>query len=407
MSMSQDSPDHEAKADVADDSFVIRVNEHFSDIEKADWDRLSGTAPGSHPTSYNPFISHAFLSSLEESGSAVAGTGWLGQHLTLEDGEGRIVGALPCYLKSHSKGEYVFDYGWADAWERAGGRYYPKLQCSVPFTPATGPRLLALGTVDVATTRQALAAGLKTLTERLGVSSAHVTFAADADIAAFEKAGFLHRTDQQFHFRNEDYGNFDEFLDSLSSRKRKNIRKERATALQEGLTIDWLTGRDLTESVLDAFFEFYTDTGNRKWGRPYLTREFYSLIAERMPDDILLVMAKGNGRYVAGAINFIGGDRLFGRHWGCIEHHPCLHFEVCYYQAIEFAIERKLEFVEAGAQGEHKLARGYMPVTTHSAHFIPNESFRNAVADYLEHEREDVSRFSELLSEHSPFKKEN
>ncbi|MCK5749331.1 MAG: N-acetyltransferase, partial [Oricola sp.] len=254
--MSQDSPDHEAKADVADDSFVIRVNEHFSDIEKADWDRLSGTAPGSHPTSYNPFISHAFLSSLEESGSAVAGTGWLGQHLTLEDGEGRIVGALPCYLKSHSKGEYVFDYGWADAWERAGGRYYPKLQCSVPFTPATGPRLLALGTVDVATTRQALAAGLKTLTERLGVSSAHVTFAADADIAAFEKAGFLHRTDQQFHFRNEDYGNFDEFLDSLSSRKRKNIRKERATALQEGLTIDWLTGGDLTESVLDAFFEF-------------------------------------------------------------------------------------------------------------------------------------------------------
>jgi len=405
--MSQDTPDCEAQPDASDDSFVIRVNESFSDIEKADWDRLAGAAPGSDLTPYNPFVSHAFLSSLEESGSAVAGTGWLGQHLTLEDGEGRIAGALPCYLKSHSKGEYVFDYGWADAWERAGGRYYPKLQCSVPFTPATGPRLLASGTVDAATTRQALAAGLKTLTARLGVSSAHVTFATDADMKAFEEAGFLHRTDQQFHFRNEDYGDFDDFLDSLSSRKRKNIRKERATALQEGLTVDWLTGSDLTESVLDSFFEFYTDTGNRKWGRPYLTREFYSLIAERMPDDILLVMAKRNGRYVAGAINFIGGDRLFGRHWGCVEHHPCLHFEICYYQAIEFAIEKKLKFVEAGAQGEHKLARGYMPVTTHSAHYIPNESFRNAVADYLEHEREDVSRFSEVLSEHSPFKKEN
>jgi predicted N-acyltransferase len=405
--MSHDKPDHDERPDAADESFVIRVNERFSDIGEADWNRLSGTARDGELAPYNPFVSHAFLSSLEDSGSAVSETGWLGQHLTLEDGKGRIAGALPCYLKSHSKGEYVFDHGWADAWERAGGRYYPKLQSSVPFTPATGPRLLVSEAIDPATTRQALAAGLKTLTTRLGVSSAHVTFAADADIEAFENAGFLHRTDQQFHFHNADYGSFDDFLGNLSSRKRKNIRKERATALEEGVSVEWLTGSDLTESAMDAFFEFYTDTGSRKWGRPYLNRTFYSLIAERMPDDILLVMAKRDGRYIAGAINFIGGDRLFGRHWGCIEHHPCLHFEICYYQAIEFAIAKKLQFVEAGAQGEHKLARGYMPVTTHSAHYIPNESFRRAVSDYLEHEREDVSRFSEVLSEHSPFRKED
>ncbi|MFZ2103573.1 MAG: GNAT family N-acetyltransferase, partial [Oricola sp.] len=238
-----------------------------------------------------------------------------------------------------------------------------------------------------------------------GVSSAHVTFASDDDIVALEGADFLHRTDQQFHFRNDGFADFDGFLETLASRKRKNIRKERQTAREHGITIEWLTGSDLTESVMDAFFAFYMDTGSRKWGRPYLNRMFYSLIAETMADDILLVMAKRNGRYIAGAINFIGGDRLFGRHWGCIEHHPCLHFEVCYYQAIEFAIATRLEYVEAGAQGEHKLARGYLPVTTHSAHYIVHEGFRGAVADYLEHERAEVARFGEALTEHGPFRK--
>ncbi|WP_223479316.1 GNAT family N-acetyltransferase [Oricola indica] len=403
MTQSSDAPgtDHE------NDSFVIRVRDRFAEISEAAWSRLSGTAPGEGSAPYNPFISHAFLGALEDSGSATAQTGWLGQHLALEDADGTLIAALPCYLKSHSQGEYVFDHAWADAYRRAGGEYYPKLQSSVPFTPATGPRLLVSDAIDAPSARQALAQGLMALTNRLGVSSAHVTFATETDIQALETAGYLHRTDQQFHFHNAGYADFDAFLETLSSRKRKNIRKERATALENGITVEWLTGSDITESAMDAFFAFYSDTGSRKWGRPYLNRTFYSLIAERMPDDILLVMAKRNGRYVAGAINFIGGNTLFGRHWGCIEHHACLHFEICYYQAIEYAIANKLEFVEAGAQGEHKLARGYMPVITHSAHYLPHEGFRNAVADYLEHEREDVAQFSRVLSEHSPFKKEN
>ncbi|WP_193178295.1 GNAT family N-acetyltransferase [Oricola nitratireducens] len=386
------------------DEFVIRVRDQFSSIDHAQWSRLSGAAPGGE-TAYNPFVSHAFLNALEESGCATAQSGWHGQHLTLEDSRGKIIAALPCYLKSHSQGEYVFDHSWADAYERAGGHYYPKLQCSVPFTPATGPRLMVSGDIDTGAAKQALAGGLKALTTKLGVSSAHVTFATEADIAALTAADFLHRTDQQFHFHNDGFGDFDQFLETLASRKRKNIRKERQTALENGISIDWLTGSDLTESAMDAFYEFYMDTGSRKWGRPYLNRTFYSLIAERMPDDILLVMARRDGRYIAGAINFIGGDRLFGRHWGCIENHPCLHFEVCYYQAIEFAISNGLEYVEAGAQGEHKLARGYLPVTTHSAHFIPHEGFRRAVADYLQHERAEVAHFGQVLSEHAPFKK--
>jgi uncharacterized protein len=398
-------PGSSEHSDAANDDYVIRIHDSFSSIASEDWNRLNGASRTVTAKPYNPFISHAFLSALEDSESATAQTGWLGQHLALETPDGAVVAALPCYLKSHSQGEYVFDHAWADAYERAGGNYYPKLQCSVPFTPATGPRLLVSGGVDENSARQALAGGLKTLSTRLGVSSAHVTFAEMADIDALTEAGFLHRVDQQFHFANDGYPDFSAFLETLSSRKRKNIRKERETALRDGLSIEWLTGKDLTESVMDAFYMFYTDTGSRKWGRPYLNRKFYSLVAERMADDILLIMAKRDGRYVAGAINFIGGDRLYGRHWGCIEHHPCLHFEVCYYQAIEFAIANKLGFVEAGAQGEHKLARGYMPVTTHSAHFIPHEGFRRAIADYLEHEREEVLRFGDILSDHGPFKK--
>ncbi|TBN08189.1 GNAT family N-acetyltransferase [Agrobacterium cavarae] len=386
------------------DEYTIRVAQSFKDIAPESWNSLSGASRLPSITPYNPFISHAFLSSLEESGSATAKTGWLGQHLLLERSDGRLMGAVPGYLKNHSRGEYVFDQGWADAFERAGGRYYPKLQCSVPFTPATGPRLLTTG-LDVAAFQQVLASGLQQVTEKLGISSAHVTFANEDEIEALEDEGFLHRTDQQFHFINEGYRDHSDFLDALSSRKRKTLKKERRSALENGIEIDWLTGSDLTEDIWDQFFTFYTDTGSRKWGKPYLTRAFYSLIGERMADDILLVMAKREGKYIAGAINFIGGDALYGRHWGCVEDHPFLHFEVCYHQAIDFALSRGLKRVEAGAQGEHKLARGYTPVTTHSAHYIAHPGLRHAIADYLERERSEVEQINDYLEDHSPFRK--
>ncbi|MDZ7823369.1 MAG: GNAT family N-acetyltransferase [Ahrensia sp.] len=370
----------------------------------ADWARLSGTSHGGS-LPYNPFISYAFLSSLEDAKCAVAQTGWYPQHLILEDAAGGVHGAVAGYIKSHSQGEYVFDHSWADAYQRAGGKYYPKYQASVPFTPATGPRLLVSDSISAEAGRSALGNGIAQLTEKMGLSSAHVTFAEEADVVALQDAAFLHRVDQQFHFKNDGYSRYDDFLGTLASRKRKNLKKERENAIANGIKIEWLTGSDITEEVLDQFYVFYADTGNRKWGRPYLNRRFYSLIAERMADDILLVMAKHQGRYVAGAINFIGDDTLYGRHWGCIENHPFLHFEVCYHQAIDFAIERGLKFVEAGAQGEHKLARGYMPTLTNSAHYIPNESFRRAVADYLEHERDEVKRFGRMLSDHGPFKR--
>ena len=354
---------------------------------------------------YNPFISYDFLWALEESGCATRRTGWLGQHLRLEASDGALLGAVPCYLKSHSQGEYVFDYGWADALERAGGRYYPKLQVSVPFTPVTGPRLLTHSDAEEAHVHRALAEGLVTLTNQLGLSSLHVTFAPEQEIGVLQRAGFLTRTDQQFHFFNEGYACYDDFLETLTARKRKALKKERRAALEAGIELEWLTGSDLTEAVWDDFFTFYMDTGNRKWGRPYLNRLFFSLLGERMADDILLVMAKRAGRYVAGAINFIGGDALYGRNWGAVEHHPFLHFEVCYHQAIEFAIANKINRVEAGAQGEHKLARGYVPVTTHSAHYIAHPGLRRAVADYLSGERREVEAIGEFLAQHSPYKK--
>ncbi len=384
----------------------IRVETSFADIAAEDWGRLAGASSAGADAPYNPFVSHAFLSALEESGSAVAETGWLGQHLLLEDDDGGLLGALPAYLKNHSQGEYVFDHGWADAFERAGGRYYPKLQASIPFTPATGPRLLHLGGRPAVEIQAGLAEGFKELCRRHGASSAHATFVPEAEMPVFEAAGYLHRTDQQFHFLNAGYGSYDDFLATLASRKRKALKKERRAALEHGIEIDWLTGKDLTEGIWDQFFAFYMDTGSRKWGRPYLNRRFYSLIGERMADDILLVMARRGGRYIAGAINFIGGDTLFGRHWGCIEDHPFLHFEVCYHQAIDFAIEKGLARVEAGAQGEHKLARGYRPVTTHSAHYIAHAGLRRTVADYLERERRDVEMMGEYLAEHGPFRRD-
>jgi predicted N-acyltransferase len=396
----------DAGGEMAEDGEItIRVATDLKAFSAVEWSSLEGAAK-TGSLSYNPFISHAFLSALEESGCATRKTGWLGQHLRLEAPDGTLIGAVAGYLKSHSQGEYVFDHGWADAFERAGGEYYPKLQISVPFTPATGPRLLVAKGHEPDPIRAALAQGIKALTDQLGASSAHVTFANDADVEILEASGFLHRTDQQFHFFNEGYGSYGDFLDALASRKRKTLRKERESALSSGITIEWLTGSDLTESVWNDFFAFYMDTGSRKWGRPYLNRMFFSLIGERMPEDILLVMAKREGRYIAGAINFIGGDTLFGRNWGCIEDHPYLHFEVCYHQAIDFAIHRKLRVVEAGAQGEHKLARGYVPVTTHSAHYIAHPGLRKAVGDYLRRERRDVEAISEYLEERTPFRKE-
>ncbi|QKK15312.1 GNAT family N-acetyltransferase [Rhizobium indicum] len=387
------------------DELSIRVERSFTAISPESWSKLSGASKTCATIAYNPFVSHAFLSSLEESGSADAETGWLGHHLLLESDRGELIGALPGYLKNHSQGEYVFDHGWADGFERAGGRYYPKLQCSIPFTPATGPRLLVAEGLQRLPIQSAIAESLKEVVRRLGISSAHITFVPDEEIGVFEMDGYLHRTDQQFHFINDGYANHEEFLETLASRKRKALRKERRAALENGISIDWLTGRDLTERIWDQFFKFYMDTGGRKWGRPYLTRKFYSLIGERMADDILLVMAKREGRYIAGAINFIGGDTLYGRHWGCIEDHPFLHFEVCYHQAIDFALSKGLKRVEAGAQGEHKLARGYLPVTTHSAHYVAHAGLRRAIGDYLARERADVEQMSELLTEHSPFRK--
>ncbi|MER8443005.1 GNAT family N-acetyltransferase [Mesorhizobium sp. M1066] len=396
----------EGDRQTANADYSIRVAAGIGAFTGDEWNGFAGTARGDSETSYNPLVSFAFLSALEDSGCAVRRTGWQGHHLRLEDGQGRLLGAVPCYLKSHSQGEYVFDHGWSDAFERAGGRYYPKLQSAVPFSPVTGPRLLVSKGEDSAKVKAGLAAGLKAVTQKLGVSSAHVTFAQESDVDVLEAAGFLHRTDQQFHFFNEGFSTYDDFLATLASRKRKAMKKERREALAPGISIDRLTGKDLTEKAWDDFFAFYMDTGSRKWGRPYLNRQFFSLIGERMADDILLVMARRNGRYIAGAINFIGSDALYGRNWGCIEDHPFLHFEVCYHQAIDFAIERKLKVVEAGAQGEHKLARGYRPVTMHSAHYIAHPGLRNAVADYLRRERREVERMSEYLEGHTPFRKD-
>lgn len=384
---------------------MVRLEDSFANIAPHGWHRLCGASRHA-PGPYNPFLSHAYLSALEESGAATAQTGWLGRHLILEDETGALIGAVPGYLKSHSQGEYVFDHGWADAFERAGGRYYPKLQAAIPFTPVTGPRLLHVTSDHAETLRATLAGGLKGVVGQLGLSSAHVTFLPEEELPVFAASGYLHRTDVQFHFENRGYARHDDFLETLASRKRKALKKERRQALENGITIDWLTGRDLTEDIWDQFFTFYMDTGSRKWGRPYLTRAFYSLIGERMAEDILLVMARRNGRYIAGAINFIGSDALYGRHWGCIEDHPFLHFEVCYHQAIDFALEKGLCRVEAGAQGQHKLARGYLPRLTHSAHYIAHPGLRRAVAQYLEAERAEVEAAGGYLAEHAPFRKD-
>ena len=382
---------------------VANVVSRIAEIEAEDWDACANPDPATH----NPFLAHAFLKALEVSGCVGdKRTGWLPHHIVLNDGHGGIAGCVPCYVKLNSAGEYVFDYGWAEAYQRAGGAYYPKLQVAVPFTPVPGRRLLVRPGPDAERRQKLLAAAAVEVARRLGASSLHLTFLTEEEWRALGAQGFLQRTDQQFHWRNEGYAKFDDFLARLSSRKRKTVRKERAEALGRGLTIERITGADLREEHWDAFFAFYQDTGSRKWGHPYLNRRFFSLLGETMADRCLLVMAKRDNRYIAGALNLIGGDCLYGRYWGAIEHHPCLHFEVCYYQAIDYAIEHGLARVEAGAQGEHKLARGYMPVTTYSAHWIANAAFRTAIADYLDSEREHVAETVEALAEFGPYRKD-
>jgi predicted N-acyltransferase len=371
---------------------TVELRESIASLPADEWDALTDGD--------NPFVSHAFLSAIEDSGSVGARTGWDPRPLVVLGADGRLAAALPAYLKSHSQGEYVFDHAWADAWHRAGGEYYPKLQVSVPFTPATGPRLL---TRDPSLA-PALLSAAEQVCERSNISSAHATFIEPAQLPLFEAAGWMTRSDIQFHWENRGYSSFDDFLGALSSAKRKNLRKERAAA-QSGVTIRALTGADIREQHWDAFWHFYQDTGARKWGRPYLTRAAFTLLGERMADRILLVLAFDGETPVAGALNFIGKSALYGRYWGAAIEKPFLHFELCYYQAIDAAIALGLNRVEAGAQGSHKLARGYEPVQTWSAHHIVHEGFRRAVADYLATERQGVAAQQLHLGAFTPFRK--
>ncbi|HLL58307.1 MAG TPA: GNAT family N-acetyltransferase [Allosphingosinicella sp.] len=371
---------------------LARVGNGVASFAAKEWDDCAGVD--------NPFLSHAFLSALEESGSATARTGWQPVPIAIDGDDGKPAAVMPAYAKSHSQGEYVFDHSWAAALERIGGNYYPKLQIAVPFTPVPGKRLLTSDPAQAS----ALIAAAEALVRNNGLSSAHATFIDPGEVALFESAGWLIRIDSQFHWHNDGYGDFEDFLASLSSRKRKAVRKERREAL-DGLTVEHVTGAAITEEHWDAFWRFYQDTGARKWGRPYLTRRFFSLLGERMADRVLLIFALHEGRPVAGALNLIGADTLYGRYWGTIVDMPNLHFEICYYQAIEAAISRGLARVEAGAQGEHKLSRGYRPVPTYSAHFLADPRLREAVADYLEAERQAVSSEIAALDEMTPFKK--
>jgi predicted N-acyltransferase len=382
--------------------FTAQLKGSAADIGAEAWNACANPAASTDP---HPFTRYEFFAALEESGSATARAGWRPCHLAVGRGGG-IAGLLPLYLKNHSQGEYVFDHAWADAFERAGGSYYPKLQASVPFTPVTGHRFLIAANEDERTTQKALMAAGAAAVRELHASSLHATFLTEDEWRCAGEAGYLLRTDQQFHWENRGYSSFDEFLGALSSSKRKNLRKERAAVRTAGIEFDWLTGADLTEEAWDCFFAFYMDTGSRKWGHPYLTREFFSRVGQSMADQILLIIARHGRRRIAGALNFFGDGVIFGRNWGCIEYVPFLHFEACYYQAIDFAIARSLKKVEAGAQGAHKLLRGYMPTPTYSAHYIAHAGLRRAVSDYLDREREAVAEHIEELAEQAPFRKD-
>jgi len=380
------------------DTVTVRLHASIAEIRAATWDACAGEI--------NPTISHAFLNALEESGSTTKRTGWTPLHLSLEGSDGEIIGVVPLYAKTHSYGEYIFDYGWADAFERAGGRYYPKLLSAVPFTPVPGPRLLIRpGTPPEA--REHLLAGMVELVNRRQISSLHVNFPETADAAAMIEAGFLQRLGQQFHWTNDGYRDFDDFLAALNSRKRKAVKKERREALAPGLDIEVLTGSDLKPRHWDAFFEFYLATSDRKWGSAYLNRRFFALIGERMPEKIVLFLARRGGKYVAGAFNLLSKETIYGRNWGSYGDYKFLHFECCYYQAIQFAITHRLKRVEAGAQGPHKIQRGYLPAPTYSFHWIPDPGFRRAVAQFLARERQMIEHKMEGLAEFSPFRHED
>ena len=374
----------------------VQVLTKISDIPAVDWDVCAGNE--------NPFVSHAFLNALEQSGSVSDRNGWLPQHLMIEDENGQVAACMPIYLKNHSYGEYIFDWSWADAYERAGGKYYPKLQTAVPFTPATGPRMLVR---DGAPERyyDVLIAGMIQLARQHNVSSLHVTFPLESEWKRLGQAGFLQRTSKQFHWENKGYETFDEFLGELNSRKRKAIKKERRQVAAQGIELYPVTGADFTEDHWDTFYHYYMDTIDRKWRRPYLTREFFSILGETMADVAVLIFAEHDGRRVAGALNLRGSDTLFGRNWGCTEDFKFLHFEACYYQAIDFAIQHKLQWVEAGAQGPHKIQRGYLPREVYSAHWIEDPNFREAVERFVDQERRDVDYEIKGLMEYSPYRK--
>ncbi|HBZ44979.1 MAG TPA: GNAT family N-acetyltransferase [Maritimibacter sp.] len=382
-------------------SLTIRLHGSLDDIGPEAWDACACPEGSARPR--DPFTTYRFLSALERSGSVGPGTGWQPQYLTVWE-EGEMIGAAPCYAKSHSQGEYVFDHSWAHAFERAGGNYYPKLQIAAPFTPVTGRRFLTKPDAETRATA-ALVQGAVQIAADNELSSLHVTFCTEAEATAGKAMGLIHRVASQYHWLNDDYADFDAFLDTLSSRKRKAIRKDRRTAQAFGGEIIALTGDDLKPEHWDAFWIFYQDTGMRKWGSPYLTRAFFDIVQEEMRDDVLLVLAMRNGHPVAGAMNMIGQDALFGRYWGCTEHHPALHFELCYYQAIDWAIEHGLSRVEAGAQGDHKLARGYLPVTTHSLHWIAHPGLRQAVEEFVEQESRMVDEDIDILTSMGPFKR--
>jgi predicted N-acyltransferase len=372
----------------------------MADIAAEAWDGCANP----DAASFNPFLAHGFLKALEDAGAVGGRSGWSPRHLLLSHGQ-EIVGCAPCYLKTHSQGEYVFDHSWAEAYANAGGRYYPKLQIAVPFTPVPGRRLLVKPGADAEGNEALLATAATELARRHNLSGVHITFVDQEACKRLHARGFLERNDQQFHWRNAGYATFDDFLSSLASRKRKAVRREREQALEKGVSIEWVRGKHITEAHWDAFFAFYMDTGSRKWGRPYLNRRAFSLIGAAMGDCCLLVLAYRSKRPIAGALHMIGGDCLYGRYWGALEHHPFLHFEVCYYQAIEFAIRHRLARAEAGAQGQHKLARGYLPTKTYSAHYLTDPALRRAVADYLVRERAYVDAASEELAHAAPFRK--
>jgi predicted N-acyltransferase len=382
---------------VTDAAFTLETVDALSAVDPVEWDACAG--------SDNPFVGHAFLSALEDSRCVGGRTGWFVHHAILRDPAGRLVAAAPLYAKTHSQGEYVFDHGWADAYAGAGGRYYPKLLSAVPFSPVPGPRLLVRPGAP-AGTRDALAAGLIDLAKRAGLSSVHVNFCGAEDWAALAKGGFLQRIGEQFHWENRGYASFEAFLETFASRKRKQVRKERAQALEDGISIHTLTGAEIGKAEWDAFFRFYISTSDRKWGSPYLTRRFFDLLAERLGDRVVLVMARRHGKWIGGALNLRGGDTLYGRNWGCEGDWKFLHFEACYYRAIDYAIAHGLARVEAGAQGTHKIQRGYLPVETYSAHWFADPRLGDAVARFLVRERAAVRAQMAELATLSPYKDE-